>query len=128
MKNLRISVDGKSYDVTVEVIGEEAAAAAPRAPRAAAAPVAAPVAAPAPAPAAAPAAAGAGSVPSPLSGKVVAIDAKPGASVNEGDTLMTLEAMKMNTFVTAPAAGTVKDVLVNVGDAVEEGQALVNLG
>jgi len=128
MKNLRISVDGKSYDVTVEVIGEEGAA-APRAARpAAAAPVAAPVAAAAPAPAAAPAAAGAGSVPSPLSGKVVSIDAKPGTAVNAGDTLLTLEAMKMNTFVTAPSAGTVKEVLVSAGDAVEEGQALVTLG
>ena len=86
-----------------------------------------PVAAPASARPAA-AAAPAGAVPSPLAGKVVSIDVKVGQAVVEGAQLLTLEAMKMNTFVYAPKAGTVSAVHVNAGDAVEEGAALVTLG
>ncbi len=130
MKKLRITVDGKTFDVTVEMLDAPATAsvAAP-APVATVAPasVSAPVAAPAPARPAA-AAAPAGAVPSPLAGKVVSIDIKVGQAVAEGAKLLTLEAMKMNTFVYAPKAGTVSAVHVNPGDAVEEGAALVTLG
>ncbi len=63
----------------------------------------------------------------PLAGKVVAVHATPGQKVAEGDQLITLEAMKMNTFIYAPHGGTVAQVLVVVGDAVEEGQVLVQL-
>ena len=66
-------------------------------------------------------------MPSPLAGKVVAVDVKPGQAVAAGAQLLTLEAMKMNTFVYAPKAGTVATVHVNPGDAVEEGAALVTL-
>ena len=106
MKKLRITVDGRVFDVTVE-LADDTAAAAPR-PAAPAAPTpvaSAPVAAtPVPA-AAAPAAAGA--VCSPLAGKVVSIDVKVGAVVAVGAQLVTIEAMKMNTFVYADRAGTV---------------------
>jgi pyruvate carboxylase len=50
-----------------------------------------------------------------------------GQQVKEGDHLLTLEAMKMNTFVFAPRAGKVAEVKVSVGAAVEEGQPLVRL-
>jgi biotin carboxyl carrier protein len=50
-----------------------------------------------------------------------------GQAVAEGAQLLTLEAMKMNTFVYAPKAGKVTAVLVNPGDGVEEGAALVTL-
>ena len=126
-KKLRITVEGKAYEVTVEVLGDgtvQSSAPAPVAP-AAAAPVAAP-AAPAPTPAAAPAAAG--DVPSPLAGKVVSVDVKVGDAVKAGQNVVTLEAMKMNTYVTAPSDGTVKNILVNAGDSVEEGQGLISLG
>jgi biotin carboxyl carrier protein len=66
-------------------------------------------------------------VPSPLAGKVVSIDVQPGQPVEAGAQLLTLEAMKMNTYVFAPAAGTVEEILVAAGDAVNEGQALVRL-
>ncbi len=125
MKKLRITVDGKTYEVDVEVLVDEDEAAMPR--RAApvrSSAVAAPVAAPAKA---APAAAGAGDVPSPLAAVVVSIDAQPGTAVKEGDKLITLEAMKMNTIVSAPAAGTVGTVHVKPGDSVEEGQVLVSM-
>lgn len=130
MKKLRITVDGKTFDVTVEMLDAPATApVAVPAPVAtvASASVSAPVAAPAPARPAA-AAAPAGAVPSPLAGKVVSIDVKVGQAVAEGAQLLTLEAMKMNTFVYAPKAGTVSAVHVNAGDAVEEGAALVTLG
>lgn len=131
MKRLRITVEGKSYDVAVEFLDEPDAAAAatsrPSAPTPSAR-VAAPVAVPAaPAPAA-PVAAGAGSVVAPLSAVVISIDVTVGATVAAGDKLITLEAMKMNTLVTAPQAGTVQAIHVKPGDGVEEGQAMVTLG
>lgn len=122
MKKLRITVDGKAFEVTVEVLGEDGAADAPASARPVAAPVIAPSSAPSPV-----ASGGAGSVPSPLAGKVVAIGVQTGQPVREGDTLVTLEAMKMNTFVTAHTSGTVGAILVKVGDPVEEGQELMTL-
>jgi biotin carboxyl carrier protein len=129
IKKLRVTVDGRSYDVVVETSDETAPAPLPvAAPVQPAAPVApAPVAA---APLAAPVArpsAGANDVPSPLAGRVVAVVAQPGQVVKEGENLLTLEAMKMNTLINAPRDGKVKTVKVAVGDAVEEGQALVTL-
>ena len=58
---------------------------------------------------------------------MVSIDVQPGQKVEAGAQLLTLEAMKMNTYVFAPGAGTVKEILVAPGDAVEEGQALVKM-
>ncbi len=138
MKKLRVTVDGKVYDVLVEMLDDASAPTrAPAAPFAAAvpapvaaapalapAPVAVPVAAPATPP---PASAGSGGVPSPLAGKVVSIDVKVGDAVTEGAQLVTLEAMKMNTFVYAPRAGKVAAVHATPGEAVEEGAALLTL-
>jgi len=78
--------------------------------------------------AASPAAAGAGDVPSPLAGKVVSLDVAAGASVKAGDQILTLEAMKMNTIIYAPASGTLTAFCVNPGDTVQEGQALAKIG
>ena len=134
IKRLRVTVDGSSYDVTVELPDETSA------PAVAAAPVAPAIAAPAPAPAApatpipapAPAAssgpAGPGDVPSPLAGRVTAVVVTVGQEVKEGDHLITLEAMKMNTFVFAPKSGKVAEVKTAVGATVEEGQSLVKIG
>lgn len=131
MKKLRVTVDGRAFDVTVEIL-EEAGQAHPAAQAPAPVPLmATPAPAPTPvaaAPKAAPAAGGPGSIPSPLAGKVVSVDIKVGQRVEEGSQLLTIEAMKMNTYVYAPKGGTVAAVLVNPGDAVEEGQALVTLG
>ena len=130
MKKLRVTVDGKVFEVLVEILDDGtprvAAPSAPATPVASAS-VSAPVAPVASAPKSAPAAGGAGVVPSPLAGKVVSIDVKPGQQVAEGAQLLTLEAMKMNTFVYAPKAGTVASINVNPGDAVEEGAALLTL-
>ncbi len=125
-KQFRITLNGKSYDVVAEVIGEESNAAPTGGARPARSAGAAAVAAP-PAPPAAAAPTGGGSVPSPLAGKVVSIDVAIGAQVQAGQQVITLEAMKMNTFVSAPNGGTLKAVHVSAGDAVEEGQALLTI-
>jgi len=130
IKKLRVTVDGNTYDVTVELADEAAAPSSvpPPQPPVPAPPVIAPPEPPpapapsAPAPAAAPA--GPGDVPSPLAGRVTATVVKPGQEVKEGDHLLTLEAMKMNTFVFAPRSGKVAALKVAVGDVVQEGQTL----
>lgn len=65
---------------------------------------------------------------SPLAAVVVSVDVAVGQTVNEGDKLVTLEAMKMNTVVAAPHGGTVTAISIKQGDAVEEGQVLVSVG
>ncbi|MEG0144139.1 MAG: acetyl-CoA carboxylase biotin carboxyl carrier protein subunit [Akkermansia sp.] len=128
MKKLRITVDGKAFDVSVEILDSTCCNSSPVAP-VASAPVAtsAPVVS-APAPAvAAPVAAGAGDVLSPLAGKVVSLDAAVGSTVKAGDQLITLEAMKMNTNIYAPCAGTVAGFKVTPGDSVQEGQILATI-
>lgn len=121
MKNYTITVNGNVYDVVVE---EKGAGAAP-----AAAPAAAPVAAPKAAPAAPKAAAGAGSiqVKAGAAGKVFKIEASVGQSVQAGDTVVIIEAMKMEIPVVAPEAGTVASIDVAVGDAIESGAVLATL-
>jgi len=66
-------------------------------------------------------------VPSELNAIVWKIEAAPGQAVAEGDTLIVLEAMKMEIPVMAPRAGTVKTVLVAEKQEVAEGQPLVIL-
>lgn len=128
MKKLRVTVDGKVFEVLVEVLdeGSSAAPAPAAAPRAASSAVVAPPPS-APRPAAASGPAGAGDIRSPLAGKVVTIHVKVGDAVTADQQVVTLEAMKMNTFINAPQAGTVAAILVNAGDAVEEGQVLLKL-
>ncbi|GAA3969138.1 sodium-extruding oxaloacetate decarboxylase subunit alpha [Allohahella marinimesophila] len=64
---------------------------------------------------------------SPLGGTIVRMVAKPGDQVQEGDLLLILEAMKMETEVRAFKAGTVVNFEVKPGDAVVVGQTLLNL-
>jgi biotin carboxyl carrier protein len=119
---LEVTVDGKIYTVTLPerkpaekpVVKPAVATAAP----VAAAPAASK-------PAAAPA--GGNVVTAPLNGKITQVLVKAGDQVAAGDTVVMLEAMKMENSITAEAAGTVKAVLVNVGDQVDGGQALVEL-
>jgi len=123
MKNYTITVNGNVYDVVVEEGASGAVASAPVAPKAA------PKAAPA-APAAAPkAAAGAGSikVEGGAAGKVFKVEASVGQAVKKGDTIVVLEAMKMEIPVVAPEDGTVASIDVAVGDAVDAGAVLATL-
>ncbi|HXR08894.1 MAG TPA: biotin/lipoyl-containing protein [Candidatus Acidoferrum sp.] len=131
IKNLRVTVDGKTYDVTVEIPDEFDTPILPAPPPFSAPalpppPLEPPPSAPPPAPAA-PTAAGPGDVRSPLAGRIVAILAKPGQVVKLGDHLFTVEAMKMNTSVSAPKAGKVAQILTTIASAVDEGQILARI-
>jgi len=128
MKKLRITVEGKVYEVAVEMIDEGPSMPKPRQSVVSAPIVSAPVVAPAAPAIKKPAGpAGSGAVISPLSGKVVAVSIAVGQEVNEGDQVITLEAMKMNTYITAPKSGKVLSVSTEVGDGVEEGQILAEI-
>ena len=58
---------------------------------------------------------------SPFSGTASKISAQAGQTIQVNDVLLVLEAMKMETVITAPIAGKVAKVNVNVGDAVQRG-------
>jgi acetyl-CoA carboxylase biotin carboxyl carrier protein len=62
-----------------------------------------------------------------VTGKVWKIEVQPGARVQADDVVMILESMKMEIPIQAPAAGTISAILVQEGDAVEEGQAIATL-
>ena len=68
-----------------------------------------------------------GGLNAPMPGKVVEVKIKKGSSVKKGDTLIILEAMKMEHKVSAPANGKISKVLISQGDQVENGQTLVVL-
>lgn len=122
MKNYTITVNGNVYDVVVE---EGASTGAPVA-AAKTAPVAAPKAAPAAAPAASGAAGGI-KIEAGAAGKVFKVEASVGQTVKRGDTILILEAMKMEIPQVAPEDGTVASIDVNVGDPVEAGAVLATL-
>ena len=124
MKNYRITVNGTSYDVSVE---ELAGGVAPVAAPVAAAPVAAPAAAPAPAPAAKSAGAGSIKVASPMPGKILDVKANVGDAVKKGQVILILEAMKMENEVVAPEDGTVASIDVASGATVKAGDTLATL-
>ena len=134
MKQYTITVNGVSYDVTVEEIGGAPAipVAAPAAP---VAPAAAPVATPAAtsAPAAAPAAPkasgtqGGVKVNAPMPGTILKINVTVGQTVKSGDSLCVLEAMKMENDIPAPKDGTVASIEVTKGSSVQSGDVLITL-
>ncbi len=151
MRTYSYNVNGAQYDVTIESIqgqvakmnvngvlfdveilgaplteGDLPAAAAAVAP-AAAAPAPTPTAA-APAPAAK-GAAGAGTpINAPLPGVVTKVLVAAGQAVKKGETVVVLEAMKMENNITAECDGSVTGVCVAAGDSVMEGTTLVTIG
>ncbi len=132
MKKFNITVNGVSYEVDVEEIKDGVAPAASAAPRPqAAAPAAVPAApkpqsASAPAPAAA-APAGGTVVESPMPGNIWKVIVKEGQQVKEGETLIILEAMKMENEIPAPCDGVVASLHVAEGAAVNGGDILVSI-
>lgn len=120
MKNYTITVNGNVYEVSVEEGAAGTAGAAPKA---------APKTAPKAAPAAASKAASAGSIKieAGAAGKVFKIEASVGQAVKRGDTVVIVEAMKMEIPVVAPQDGTVASIDVAVGDAVDAGAVLATL-
>jgi biotin carboxyl carrier protein len=128
-KHLRITVEGKVYDVVVEDVTEDTGSTFYQTSNLVSAARAAGSAA-APASAVAPAAAvgGPDDKLAPLGGVIQEVVVKVGDAVKAGDKVIVIEAMKMKTVVTAHKDGTVKAILVNVGDAVDAGQPLVTIG
>ena len=63
----------------------------------------------------------------PLAGNIFKVKVKPGQTVNEGDVVIIMEAMKMETEVRAVHSGTIAEVLVAEGDSVATGDALIAL-
>lgn len=127
MRKFNVNVNGTLYQVEVEEIAANAAPAAPAA-APAPAPKAAPAPAAAPAPKAAPAPAGAEVVKAPMPGNILEVCVKDGQSVNAGDILFILEAMKMENEIMAPKAGVVSGVAVQKGATVATGAVLCNIG
>lgn len=122
MKKYNVNVNGTAYEVTVEELTGAAPVAAPVV---AAAP--APVAA-APAPVAAPVASGEGTaVNAPMPGNILDVKVSVGDTVSEGQTIMILEAMKMENEIPAPKAGKVTSVAVSKGAAVDSGAVLCTI-
>jgi len=69
--------------------------------------------------------AGGGGLTAPMPGKIVALLAMPGQTVEKGAPLLILEAMKMEHTITAPKDGTVKNFRYAAGDQVSDGAELV---
>jgi len=124
-RKFRITVEDRQYVVSVEEITEEGNITIPE-PGSMRIPETPAPAAPA-APLASTPEAGPGDEVSPLAGVVQTVDVNDGQSVAVGDRLLSLEAMKMTTVVTAKRAGSVKNIRVKPGDAVEAGQPLLTI-
>jgi methylmalonyl-CoA carboxyltransferase small subunit len=126
---LQIGIDGKSYEVEVEITEDDTAPKPHYIPAQAATTVlsAAPVAAGA----AHRSAADEGPVDegkvcrSPIAGMVTRVNVQEGQQIQPNDLLLVLEAMKMETNVSAHSAGTVKNVRVAPGDSVKVNQVVV---
>ena len=123
---LKITVDGKVYEVEVDVSEPESLSPAYVPPVGQArVPAASPPAAP-PTQAGPPSVADEGKVcRSPIAGTVAKIPIQVGQTIKVNDVLMVLEAMKMETVITAPIAGKIARINANVGDFVQGGQILV---
>ena len=120
MKSYIISVNGKSYDVTVEEVGGSVAAPVMQA---------APVSAPQAAPKAAPSTPANGTkVEAPMPGTILKLNVKVGDTVAEGQAIAVLEAMKMENDIPAPCAGKVVSLNVNTGATVETGTVIAVIG
>ncbi len=152
MKQYKYTINGAQFDVTIDsIVGSKAKVevngipfevemqgsslveeALPTVTTDGAAPAAAPVApaaaAEAPAAPAAKSGPGAGApVKAPLPGVVTKILVSEGQAVKKGETVLVLEAMKMENNITAEADGTVSGICVSAGDSVMEGTTLITI-
>lgn len=153
MKQYKYTINGAQFDVTIDsIVGSKAKVEVNGIPfevemqgsslveealptvstegtAAPAAPAAAPAAEPAAPAAAAKSGPGAGApVKAPLPGVVTKILVKEGQGVKKGETVLVLEAMKMENNITAEADGTVTGICVSAGDSVMEGTTLITIG
>ncbi len=137
MRKFRIKVDGKAYEVEVEEVGEnkssEGTISAPQPviTKVKEEPVSQKVVKPSsnPSPTKAPTAAVVGEeIVAPMPGKVLQLKVSEGDSVKDGDTLLILEAMKMENEIVANASGSIKKINVAANDMVDIGDVLMVIG
>ena len=126
----KVNVNGIPFEVELQQpINAAQAITRPKVSAPKSAPAAAPAAAPSvAAPVAAPVAGNGTSVKSPLPGTITAVNVKVGDKVNNGDTVVVWEAMKMQNNIEAETTGTITSVAVSAGDSVMEGSVLVTIG
>jgi methylmalonyl-CoA carboxyltransferase small subunit len=123
---LRITVEGKAYEVDVEVAEDDHTPAPSGHAYTAAAPTSMPSAPPPPRPAAPDTSVAEDKAcRSPVAGVVVRVNAQVGQQIQVNDPLLVLEAMKMETNITSPVAGKIKAINAAVGEGVRVGQVLV---
>jgi len=131
MSKYRITLEGKTYEMDVELIGEggavKAAKPAAQTPKAAvsAPAVSASASAAVSAPSTkVPAEAGSGTVIAPMPGTVIRIDKKVGDEVKAGENVLILEAMKMENEISSPVSGTIATINCTAGGTVAGGDVL----
>jgi len=126
---LQIGIDDKKYEVEVEVLEDDStprtAGYLPHMPGSASVPSVHTPVAPRPAHATETHVNEAKVCRSPVAGVVLRVNTQPGQTLQPHDLMIVLEAMKMETTVTAPAEGKVKSITVQPGDAVKVNQVLV---
>jgi biotin carboxyl carrier protein len=114
-RKFKIKIDGKVFEAEVEELGgEKTVQAAPTAAKTAQTPL--------------PQASSGNSVVAPMPGKIIAIKVSKGQLVNAGDTVLILEAMKMEQEIKSSISGTVSEIPVSENDTVKKDQPLVLLG
>ena len=118
VESYRVSVNGTEYDVVVATGNGDvsqvtpAKAEAPAETEKAAAPASA---------------ASTSSISAPLAGNIIEVLVSHGQKIDEGDPVLIIEAMKMETEIRSDSAGTVQEILVSKGTAIVTGQDLINL-
>ena len=124
---LQITIEGKTYTAEVEVFEQDSIEDLPDSALDSASAQTLPAGAYTPSRAAETHSADEKAYHSPLTGLVIKVNVVPGQQFHAGDLLLVLEAMKMETSVTAHHAGRVKSVNVKAGDSVKMHQVLVEL-
>ena len=129
MKMFRVVVNGSEYKVGIEELAEVAAIQPAQATSSPSPKVAKPqpAANPKPAQVSPDSSGGGGSIVAPMPGTVLRVAVAPGDKVSKGQTLLVLEAMKMENEIMAPADGVVQDVNVSQGVSVNAGEILITL-
>ena len=131
MKKYVIRVNGIAYDVEVEEVGDRMPAAGPAIPPASQTPEVKPKPDPAkpkdPAPAVGVLSDSNKQIIAPMAGTILKVFVNPGDTVQNGDVLLVLEAMKMENDIIASVRGKIEAVLVGVGEIVNSGDVVITL-